>query len=83
MLAGILFTFTYITYFQFLGGTKDQYLFGITPEGIGFIGMLVNFAVAFAVNAFTPRPPEHIIEMVENIHIPTGDSSSSARDFEI
>lgn len=83
MLAGILFTFSYITYFQFLGGTPNQYLFGITPEGIGFVGMLINFAVAFAVNAFTSRPPEHIIEMVENIHIPSGSSEKKTQDFEI
>jgi len=76
MLAGILFTFIYITYFQFLGGTPDQYLFGITPEGIGFIGMLLNFTVAFAVCAFTEPPPEEIVAMVEEIHIP----SSHARD---
>ncbi|PXA04324.1 cation acetate symporter [Coraliomargarita sinensis] len=83
MIAGILFTFSYITYFQFLDGTPDQYLFGITPEGIGFVGMLVNFAVAFAVNAFTPRPPEHIIEMVENIHIPSSSTEKEKQDFEI
>jgi cation/acetate symporter len=83
MLSGIIFTFSYITYFQFLDGTPDQYLFGITPEGIGFVGMLVNFAVAFTVNAFTPRPPEYIIEMVENIHIPSSSSDKEKRDFEI
>jgi len=83
MLAGIIFTFSYITYFQFLDGTPDQYLFGITPEGIGFVGMLINFVVAFAVNAFTPRPPEHIIAMVENIHIPSSDKEAQRQDFEI
>ncbi|MGB0744601.1 MAG: sodium:solute symporter family protein, partial [Opitutales bacterium] len=83
MLAGITFTFGYITYFQFLGGTPDQYLYGITPEGIGFVGMLINFAVAFAVSSFTPSPPEHIIDMVESIHIPSGDEESKAQHFEI
>ncbi|MDP4694268.1 MAG: cation acetate symporter, partial [Opitutales bacterium] len=72
MLCGILFTFGYITYFQFLDGTPDQYLLGITPEGIGFVGMLINFAVAFSVSAFTPAPPQEIQEMVESIHIPKG-----------
>jgi len=72
MLSGVVFTIGYIVYFQFLGGTKAQYFLGITPEGIGFIGMLVNFGVAFLVNAFTPEPPEAIKEMVENIHIPSG-----------
>ncbi len=80
MLAGILFTFGYITYFQFLGGTPDQYLFGITPEGIGFVGMLINFAVAFGVSAFTPCPPEHITEMVENIHIPSASAAARESD---
>lgn len=77
MLTGISFTALYIVYFQFLGGTSSQYLFGISPEGIGFVGMIINFVVAFTVSAFTPPPPEHIQEMVENIHIPSGASESS------
>jgi len=83
MLAGILFTFSYITYFQFLGGTPDQYLFGITPEGIGFVGMLINFVVAFSVKAFTADAPEHIREMVQEIHIPTGAGEAKGHDFDI
>jgi putative solute:sodium symporter small subunit len=54
LLCGILFTMGYIIYFQFLGGKKENYLWGITPEGIGFVGMLINFAVAFSVSKFTP-----------------------------
>jgi len=75
MICGISFTFLYITYFQFglpgLGkGTEDQYLFGISPEGIGTIGMLLNFAVAFAVSHFTPPTPKDIRDLVDNIHDP-------------
>ena len=77
MLSGILFTFGYIIYFQFLDGTPDQFLLGITPEGIGFIGMLINFAVAFLVSAFTPALPQEVQEMVENIHIPSGSGEAS------
>ncbi|MGB0416363.1 MAG: sodium:solute symporter family protein [Coraliomargarita sp.] len=83
MLSGILFTFTYITYFQFLGGTPDQYWLGITPEGIGFVGMLINFAVACVVSSFTAPPPGHVVEMVETIHIPTGAGEAKGHDFEI
>ena len=83
MLGGIVFTSGYIVYFQFLGGHSDQFLFGITPEGIGFVGMLINFALAFAVCAMTKAPPEHIQAMVENIHIPNSDSEKKAQDFEI
>lgn len=74
MWSGLIFTVSYIVYFQFLGGTKEQYFLGITPEGIGFIGMLINFGVAFLVSAYTPEPPEAVQEMVENIHIPSGSS---------
>ena len=71
MIAGIGFTFSYIVYFQFMGGTSDQYFLGITPEGIGFIGMLINFGVSFLVSSFTPPPPKNVVEMVEEIHIPS------------
>ncbi len=77
MLCGIIFTISYIIYFQFLGGTKEQYFLGITPEGIGFVGMLINFSVAFLVSKFTPEPPEEIRQMVENIHIPSGAGEAS------
>lgn len=78
MACGILFTIGYIVYFQFLGGKKEQYFLGITPEGIGFIGMLINFAVAFVVSSFTPAPPQEVQDMVENIHIPKGSGDASA-----
>lgn len=77
MLSGIGFTIGYIVYFQFLGGTDDQLFFGITPEGIGFVGMLVNFIVTFAVSAVTPAPPAEIQEMVESIHVPSGSGDAS------
>ena len=70
MIAGIGFTFSYIVYFQFMGGTSDQYLFGITPEGIGFIGMIINFIISFIVCMFTSSPPKGVVEMVEDIHVP-------------
>ena len=43
MVAGMSFTLAYIIYFQFLGGSAEHYLWGISPEGIGCIGMLLNF----------------------------------------
>jgi cation/acetate symporter len=83
MLAGITFTIGYIVYFQFLGGHEDQLLFGITAEGIGFVGMLINFAVAFTVKAFTGDAPQHVQDMVEEIHIPSGAGEAKGEDFEI
>jgi cation/acetate symporter len=78
MLAGIIFTASYIIYFKFLGGTPDQFWFGISPEGIGALGMLLNFAVAFVVGRFTPPPPIEIQELVEHIRVPSGSSGPSA-----
>ncbi|HCK40397.1 MAG TPA: cation acetate symporter, partial [Planctomycetaceae bacterium] len=72
MVCGIGFTFGYIVYFQFLGGDASEYLLGISPEGIGTLGMLVNFAVALVVNSFSPEPPAEVQAMVEQIHIPSG-----------
>ncbi|MFC5050732.1 sodium:solute symporter family protein [Rubritalea spongiae] len=77
MISGIAFTLGYILYFQFWGGTTDQYLWGITPEGIGCLGMLINFAVTFIVSSLTPPPPKEIQEMVESIHIPSGSGEAS------
>ena len=61
----------------FLGqGTPDQWLFGISPEGIGTLFMLINFAVAIPVSLLTPKPPEHIARLVETIRIPRGAGES-------
>ncbi|MDP4624640.1 MAG: cation acetate symporter [Akkermansiaceae bacterium] len=75
MICGITFTLLYIVYFQFnipfIGkGTPDQHLLGISPEGIGFVGMLINFSVAFIVSYLTPAPPQEVQDMVERIRLP-------------
>ena len=71
MISGIGFTLGYIIYFQFLTQSKD-YWFGISPEGIGFLGMFINFVVAFVVSSLTPPPPQDVQELVENIRVPQG-----------
>lgn len=76
MLSGIGFTSFYIIFVQFADG--KPFCFGITPEGIGFVGMLVNFAVTFTVKAFTEDAPDEIQDMVTEIHIPSG--SGDAQD---
>jgi len=76
MISGILLTLSYIIYFQFIVDHKD-YLFGISPEGIGFVGMLVNFVVSAIVSYSTPPPPPEITAMVDEIRIPknAGDAT--------
>jgi cation/acetate symporter len=75
MLSGLIFTFSYIAYFKFVSpetNNAESWLFGISPEGIGTIGMLVNFAVALLVSYFTPPPPAEIYQLVDNIRVPRG-----------
>lgn len=78
MVAGITFTLAYIIYFQFGGGSPEDYLFGITPEGIGTIGMLINFAITLGLGYSLPPPPQHVQDMVDRIHIPTGSGEAQA-----
>jgi cation/acetate symporter len=80
MLTGLFFTYGYIEYFKGLflkwagapwgENMADQWLFGISPEGIGVVGMMLNFVVAITVSHMTSPPPEHIQHLVENIRVP-------------
>jgi len=70
MLIGAVSTLAYIIYFKCLGGTKDDLFLGISPEGFGALGMVMNFIIAFIVSRVTPEPPEDIQLLVDNIRIP-------------
>ena len=70
MLTGLLTTFSYIYYFKFGGGTPDQYWFGVSPEGIGFVFMLLSIAVGVAFSYLTEEPPQYVQDLVEDIRIP-------------
>jgi len=80
MLTGLIFTYAYIEYFKGLflkwagapwgENVAEQWLFGISPEGIGVIGMLLNFVVVISVSYMTAPPPERIQHLVEHIRVP-------------
>jgi cation/acetate symporter len=73
MLVGLIFTFSYIAYYKFINPSMNQeenWLFAISPEGIGFIGMLFNFFTAIIVSRFYPPPPFEVKDMVETIRQP-------------
>lgn len=75
MITGITFTAAYIVYFKFIdpsANTAEYWWFGVSPEGIGTVGMILNFAVATSVSYFTPPPPPHIPDLVERIRVPKG-----------
>ncbi|AZZ91076.1 cation acetate symporter [Hahella sp. KA22] len=75
MLTGLIFTFSYIVYFKFVNpaaNTPEHWWFGISPEGIGTLGMVFNFVVSTVVAKMTAEPPAHIQDLVEDIRVPRG-----------
>ena len=78
MLTGLLFTMGYIIYFKgvfvepFAANVAANWLFGISPEGIGALGAALNLAVTLAVSALTPAPPESVQALVRRIRVPSG-----------
>jgi cation/acetate symporter len=75
MIIGILFTASYIIYFKpQLGGPglQENFWWGISPEGIGTLGMILNFGIALVVSRLTPPPPKEVVELTERIRTPRG-----------
>ena len=73
MLAGLLFTASYIIYFKLMYpelNNAENWFMSISPEGIGFVGMILNFLVALITSSLTKRPPEDIIRMVDLLRQP-------------
>ena len=80
MLTGLLFTYAYIEFFKglflrwagspFAEDVAENWLFGVSPEGIGALGMVLNFVVALTVSRLTAAPPERVQELVEYIRAP-------------
>lgn len=84
MIAGLAITLYYIAKYKlhWIGDPAtdgpDAWWFGISPEGFGTIGMIVNFVIAITVSKFTAPVPENIQEMIEDIRIPRGAGEASA-----
>ncbi|MCF7221784.1 sodium:solute symporter family protein [Marilutibacter chinensis] len=84
MLVGLVFTVGYIVWFKGVFMTPmaenvpANWLFGISPEGIGVVGMLLNFVVAFVVSRVTAPPPQHVQDLVDEIRVPRGAGEASA-----
>ncbi|KZB51707.1 cation acetate symporter [Thalassospira lucentensis] len=78
MLVGLVFTMGYIMSYKgifipvLIENVPANWLFGISPEGIGVVGMILNFLVAFGVSKVTAEPPAHIQHMIEDIRVPKG-----------
>ena len=73
MIVGITFTAGYIIFFKFIRpelNVPEYWLFGISPEGIGTLGMVLNFLVSIPVSLLTAAPPAEVQELVDNIRSP-------------
>ena len=79
MITGLFFTASYIIYFKFINpsaNSAENWWLGISPEGIGTLGMLFNFIVSNLVSRITSPPPKEIRELVDEIRIPKGVGAS-------
>jgi len=80
MIVGISLMLFYMLKFKFDffgGGTKEDWWFGISPEGFGTVAMIFNFIVSIVISKFTAPPPADVQEMVENVRIPSGAKEAS------
>ncbi|MEP3226871.1 MAG: sodium:solute symporter family protein [Parasphingorhabdus sp.] len=80
MVTGLVFTFSYIAYFKLMNPEANiaaNWLFGISPEGIGVIGMILNFAIAIIVAKSTNAPPLSVRKLVDSIRVPRGAGDAS------
>jgi len=79
MAVGMFLMLYYMMRFKFGwfgGGTKDDWWFGVSPEGFGTFAMFVNFVVSLIIASFTPKPPKEVQEIVDNIRIPLGTNEA-------
>ncbi|AFY54092.1 putative sodium:solute symporter, VC_2705 subfamily [Rivularia sp. PCC 7116] len=68
MLTGLIFTTAYIVGVKFAG--MPTWFFGVSAEGIGTLGMVINLIVTLIVSRLTPPPPAEIQALVEDLRSP-------------
>ncbi|MBY5922318.1 sodium:solute symporter family protein [Ferrimonas balearica] len=83
MVVGITFTAGYILAYKgvffepLIANTPENWLFGISPEGIGTLGMVLNFITAFIVSRMTQESPQEVQDLVESIRFPKGSGAAT------
>jgi len=73
MVVGLIFTSAYIIWFKFLypeSNHAENWWLGISPEGIGTLGMMLNFVVTGIVSHLTPKPPQNVVDLIDDIRRP-------------
>ncbi len=87
MIVGLAFTFTYITlctthkvlpmFFDAPLLLEKDHLFGINPQGIGTLGMVLNFVVTIVISLMTAPPPKDVVDLVHSVRNPHGGGEAS------
>ncbi|NEQ19772.1 MAG: cation acetate symporter [Microcoleus sp. SIO2G3] len=77
MVTGLIFTTAYIVGVKF--GGMPAWFFGVSAEGIGTVGMLLNFVVTLVVSRLTPPPPAEIQALVEDLRSPDIEETQPIR----
>jgi len=86
MVVGLCLMIFYMLKFKFgtfdggkeaVAGLKEDWWFGISPEGFGTVAMAANFIVSIVISKFTPPPPQEVQDIVEDIRIPSGASNAT------
>lgn len=75
MLTGLIFTTAYIIGVKFAG--MPTWFFGVSAEGIGTLGMVINLIVTLIVSRLTPPPPPEIQALVEDLRSPVVEEGTS------
>ena len=76
MIVGLSFTTFYIIGVKFLN--MEPWFFGVSAEGIGTLGMVINLIVTFVVSRLTPPPPQEIQDLVEDLRTPAVNQETMA-----
>lgn len=80
MLFGLISTFGYIYYFKFVDTNSSNWLWGVSPEGIGFVFMWASALIGIVVSLLTKAPPQDIQDLVEDIRVPGTRSAHGIAD---
>ena len=89
LVTGLLFTFVMIVLMRahvVLPGLAEPILpsfFGINAQGIGVVGMALNFVVTYVVTRATPAPPQEVQDIVEQIRYPRELSSEELSEIPV
>lgn len=86
MVVGLAFTMMYIVmctaekvlpmFFEAPILAREDWWFGISPQGIGTLGMLLNFVVTLSISFLTAPPPIEVQELVEDVRVPRGSGAA-------